>query len=436
MAWFRNPIFAPAALLSVVVVGVLVIALGRSAPEASTQSAALSTERPGEEYPDAQRRALDAMARERRPVPNSALPPRHLDADRFSETLVDRNLIVSGGPPPDGIASIDDPGPANFSTVDQAVADGWLLDREPVAVVTVDGTARLYPLQVMVWHEIVNDTIDDSAGNPVPVAVTYCPLCNSVAAFERTVDLSGVAGLSGDDLSETVVDFGTSGSLYQSALVMYDRQTESLWTHFDGQAVVGDLLGSKLEHVSASIVSWADAQRSFAGTDTLVLTTATGQNSPYGESPYPNYLDADLPTIGFVTGEVDPRLPGKERVIGIERGDSFVAVPLSALVGPEPSVYEVDDSVVFWVPGTSSAIDGEEIAGGTDVGATGVFDAAGDSFAVVDTKIVDERTGSQWSILGRAISGEREGEQLAPVEHLDTFWFAWVRYHPETSLDG
>ncbi len=393
-------------------------ALGNEQPVAST----LKQESAEPEYPDAQTRALAARARERRPVPNSALPPRHLSAEKFPDTLVDRNAIVSGGPPPDGIASIDDPLPEMFDTIGGVDSAGWLNDREPVAVVSLDAdTHRIYPLQIMVWHEIVNDTLETSDGTAVPVTVTFCPLCNSVTVFERTID-------------GEVLDFGTSGALYQSALVMYDRQTESLWTHFDGRSVVGDLLGTKLEHVSASTVSWADARETFAGTDTLVLTQATGQNSPYGTSPYPNYLAAEQPLSGFIVGDLDPRLEAKERVIGVEADETFTAVPLRLLTGDQAAVYELDDvdAVVFWTPGTSSSLDGEQIADGADVGASGVFAPGDDTFSVENGAITDDATGSEWSVLGIATSGPREGERLTPVRHIDTFWFSWVRYNADT----
>ena len=137
----------------------------------------------------------------------------------FPPPLVDVSRIRSGGPPPDGIPPIEDP------KFDIASGVDWLEETEPVLFVEVDGDARAYPLQVMTWHEIVNDTFGE-----IPVTVSYCPLCNSALAYDRR-------------LEGRVLDFGTSGRLFNSSLVMYDRQTESLWTHFDGRAVVGALTG-------------------------------------------------------------------------------------------------------------------------------------------------------------------------------------------------
>jgi len=184
-----------------------------------------------EDYPDAITRRLHRMATEPRPVEPSAMPPRHLDAETFPVSLVPRDRIVWGGVAPDAIPAIDDPVVERASSVD------WLDDREAVLVLQLDGEPRAYPIQVLMWHEIVNDEVDGR-----PVAVTYCPLCNSGVAFDRTVE-------------GRTLDFGTSGSLYLSALVMYDRQTESLWTHFDGRAVVGTLAGAELEMLPVSTVA-------------------------------------------------------------------------------------------------------------------------------------------------------------------------------------
>ena len=387
-----------------------------------------------EDYPDAQTRALAVRARERRPVENSALPPRHLEPDRHRESLVDRNRIVSGGPPPDGIPSIDDP---TFVPVD---AVDWLADEEPVAVLDVDGETRIYPTQILLWHEIVNDEVGGR-----PVTMTYCPLCNSVVAFEATV--------AGPDGQELTLDFGTSGALYQSALVMYDRQTESLWTHFDGRAVMGDLIGAELAILPAAMVSWADARD--ASPDGRVLDRPTGPLArPYGTAPYPNYETAD-PTAAYLTETVDDRLPEKARVVGVDLGQRPVAIDRRALTVAGLVAVDIGDRhlIALWEPGTASALDGEAVAGGLEVGAVGVFDATvdgrrltfdqvGDQVGdrVGDTgaggAVVDRETGSMWSVLGRAVSGPLAGRRLQPVAHLDTFWFAWSRYHPDTELVG
>jgi len=153
----------------------------------------------------------------------------------ISRALVPVEEIVSGGPPPDGIPAIDRP-----VFVSPAVAAAWLAAREPVLALEVKGDARAYPLQILMWHEIVNDVVGG-----VPVTVTFCPLCNSGIAFERTMD-------------GTTLDFGTSGKLYKSDLVMYDRQSHSLWAQMEGRAIVGTYSGTRLKLVPANTISFEE----------------------------------------------------------------------------------------------------------------------------------------------------------------------------------
>lgn len=345
------------------------------------------------------------------PVP-SALDDRR-DA-RFPEPLVDPGELRSGGPPPDGIPSIDEP---KFLRADEV---GFLADTEPVLALEVGDEARAYPVQVLIWHEIVNDTVDG-----VPVTVTYCPLCNSAIAYDRR-------------LGDRVLEFGTSGMLFNSALVMYDRQTESLWSHFTGEAVIGHLAGERVEVLPVATVSWADWRQ--AHPDGLVLSRDTGFDREYGRNPYPGYDDVDSSPFLF-DGEVDGRLAAMERVIGIERDGEAVAVRLDELA--DRSVIEVDVAgtrLVVWVlPGAVSALDAGSVAGGREVGATGVFEpVAGDralSFERDGDDFVDDETGSRWNVLGEAVDGPLEGTVLEAVAHVDTFWFAWGAFQPDTEIE-
>jgi hypothetical protein len=395
----------------VVAVALLAAACSGAASERAAP-AEESTPTTVEDYPDAITRWLRRMASEPRPVERSAMPPRHLDAETFPVSLVPRDGIVWGGVAPDAIPAIDDPVFAPASSVD------WLDDREAVLVLQLDGAPRAYPIQVLMWHEIVNDVVEGR-----PVAVTYCPLCNSGVAFDRTVD-------------GRTLDFGTSGSLYLSALVMYDRQTESLWTHFDGKAVLGTLAGAELEVLPMSTVAWGDFRR--AHPDAEVLSKETGYERPYGTNAYRGYDQVDGPLRGFFPGEVDPRQAGMARVVGFGEGDEAVAVLTDHLAEVGVVELELDGRplVVWHVPGTASALHRERVADGDDVGATGVFFTDGSVFSRDGKELVDEATGTRWNVLGEAVRGPRTGERLEPVTHLDTFWFAWSSYRPETALVG
>lgn len=332
----------------------------------------------------------------------------------FPEPLVDPSEIRTGGPPPDGIPPIDAPRFQRASTVD------WLDDVEPVLLMEVNGETRAYPVQVMTWHEIVNDTFAD-----VPVTVSYCPLCNSAIAYLRR---------SGD----RTFDFGTSGRLHNSSLVMYDRQTESLWSHFTGQAVVGALTGTELETLPVSTVSWATFRD--AHPDALVLSRDTGFDRNYGRNPYPGYDDVNQVPFLF-DGELDGRLPAKARVVAVRGATETIAVPLDELAAAGVITVTIDDEPVAIVhaAGTASALDSPTIADGRDVGTVGVYrlDVAGTTVTLEangDGTFTDTGTGSTFDVLGTAVAGDLEGEQLEPVEHLDTFWFAIAAFEPDTRI--
>ncbi len=350
------------------------------------------------------------------PSPREDVPSAldNADDERLPAPLVDTAEIISGGPPPDGIPPIDEP------TFQMAGSVNWLEDNEPVLALEIGNEWRAYPVQILTWHEIVNDTI---AGTPV--AVTYCPLCNTAIAFDRRAE-------------GRILDFGTSGKLYRSALVMYDRQTESLWTHFTGAAVAGFLTGTELQAFPMSTVSWRDFQRT-APDGAMVLSRDTGHSRDYGRNPYPGYDDVDTSPFLF-EGEIDGRLAAKERVVGVESDGEAVAVLTSALAKKRVVAVELAGRpvTVWWKPGTNSALEAGRVAAGRDVGATGVFRALLDgqklTFTADGEGFTDDQTGSRWDIFGTATSGSLEGKRLEPLTHVDTFWFAWAAYLPDSSI--
>ncbi len=355
-----------------------------------------------------------AAAAPRRDVPSALDDPDH---SSFPSPLLDVDQLLAGGPPPDGIPAIDEP---NFQPVAEV---DWLEDTEPVLSLTVGEETRAYPLRVMTWHEIVNDVVGGA-----PVAVTYCPLCNSGVAFERDVPGQGI------------LTFGTSGLLYADNLVMYDRQTESLWPQLTGQASVGVLTGTQLQAIPMGTVAWRD----FAAAEpaALVLSQDTGFSRPYGTNPYTGYDDPDGDLLLELPGDTDARLPVKERVVGLDDGTETVAVRRSALVGRPPLEVTVGGrEVVLWHrPGQASALDAQTVAGGADIGTVVAFDPVVKGrrlhFESRGDDVVDRETGSAWDVLGRATSGPLDGAELPPFRFLDTFWFAWVAFHPDTLLHG
>jgi len=334
----------------------------------------------------------------------------------FSRHTVPLDEIRSGGPPRDGIPPIDHPQFVTFSS-----ANSWLHDREPVIAVHRDGVAKAYPLQILIWHEIVNDTIGDE-----PIAVTFCPLCNSAVAFQRQLD-------------EHVLDFGTTGRLRHSDLVMWDRQTESWWQQLTGEAIIGTLAGQRLTPIPASIVSYADFKQTFP--DGMVLSQDTGFRREYGRNPYRGY-DASDSTPFLLSGSPDPRLPPMERVVAITLEGQDKAYPYRVLA-ERRVVYDTVGTrtvVVLYTAGTASALDGSRIAASRDVGATGVFlpqlDGRAVTLAARGDAFIDRETQSTWNILGKAIAGPLAGHQLPPVVHGDHFAFAWLVFKPQTQIYG
>lgn len=334
----------------------------------------------------------------------------------WKKALVPLEEIRSGGPPPDGIPAIDKP---KFVTVQEALE--WLNPREPVLALELNGEARAYPLQIMIWHEIVNDVVGG-----VPVAVTFCPLCNSALVFDRRVN------------GETL-DFGTSGMLYKSDLVMYDRKTHSLWVQMEGKAVVGDLAGTRLKVYPAAIVGWGEWKE--ASPFGRVLSRDTGHLRAYGLNPYVGYDTIDQSPFLY-QGSIDPRFPPMERVLALSYNGEDKAYPFRLLTQRKVVHDTVGGAevVILFKKGTASALDEPVIATSRDVGATGVFFPVVDGrrlgFAVKGEGFVDQETGSHWNILGKATSGPLKGKALERVPHVDTFWFVWSAFKPKTTVYG
>ena len=355
--------------------------------------------------------------------PSATIDPRELRFSLhgwqtdFSKSSVDLREIFSGGPGKDGIPAIDDP---RFESIEGARS--WLTDRAPVVIVVEGASARAYPIAILVWHEIVNDTVGGR-----PVVVTYCPLCNTALVFDRTV-----AG--------SMYDFGTTGNLRFSDLVMYDRQTESWWQQATGDAIVGSLTGTRLTFLPAQMASLAEFAASHPTGE--VLSRETGHDRDYGLNPYAGYDDpAGRPFL--FEGEPDRRLPPMERVVSLGEGADAIAFPYTdlAAAGVAEATVAGEPVVVFWVPGTASPLDSRDILG-RDIGATGVFrteTADGQRLTFrrdggPEAPIVDRETGSTWSVTGLAMAGTLTGTQLEPVVHGDHFWFAWAAFVPQTRI--
>ncbi|MGF1625712.1 MAG: DUF3179 domain-containing protein [Alphaproteobacteria bacterium] len=283
----------------------------------------------------------------------------------FSRTAVDFDEITSGGPPKDGIPSIDAP---QFDPVGDPAIE--LSDHEPVIAFIHDGDARAYPLRVLMFHEIVNDEVGS-----VPVAVTYCPLCNASKVFDRRLD-------------GRVYDFGTTGKLRNSDLVMYDRQTESWWQQFSGEGIVGTMTGARLAMLPSRLMPYG----LFASNhpDGLVLRPP-GVAVVYGRNPYAFYDTAPWPFMFH--GDYDLALAPLDYVLVVgEEGWSLDLLQRRGRI-------ETPELVIEWQAGMSSALDEGWIPNGRDIGHVTV-----------------------------------ETHDGRPVVHDLTFAFAFVAFNPEGVL--
>lgn len=270
--------------------------------------------------------------------PFANLVPRSWTAEwpdtDFSNTSVQYGEIQSGGPPKDGIPAIDEPQFMPIGSITEIVGT------EPAIVVSLGGETKVYPLRILTWHEIVNDRI---AG--VPVAVTYCPLCNAGIVFD--------ARLEGAELT-----FGTTGKLRNSDLVMYDRQTESWWQQFSGEAIIGKLNGKVLKMLPSRMEAFDIVKAREPNAQVLVAQSTLRR--AYGSNPYVGYDTSVRPFL--YAGDLPPDINPMTRVVVVD-GMAW-ALPLLK----KNKRIEVDDLVLSWTAGQNSALDSRFIYKGRDVG--------------------------------------------------------------------
>jgi hypothetical protein len=340
------------------------------------------------------------------PVANPTINTDNVNPVSLSQAVNEKNSIVpldkivSGGPSPDGIPSIDNP---KFISVKEA--DGLLEDSELVLGLNINGDVKAYPLQILVWHEIVNDKVGGA-----PVAVTYCPLCFTNQVFNRILE------------NGQILEFGTSGKLYNSNLVMYDRTTKSLWSQAMSQAIVGKLAGVKLERIPFDVAYWKEWKQLYP--ESKVLSRDTGSTRPYGADPYGDYYTNG--DVLFPVSNKDDRLGLKEIVIGFENKGQYEAYKLQEIENKKVINDRVNGKHLtlyslypFMVRAYDPLIDGRVLE----------F-----SYNTKDQNFVDKQTSSSWNFEGKAVSGQMKGKQLTRLPFDEGFWFEWVAFHPKTEL--
>jgi len=328
------------------------------------------------------------------------------------EPLIDPAELIEGASF-DGIPSVDKP-----VTIPAREADAALAEDEQLMLVDRAGQAKAYPVRSLIRHEIVNDVVGG-----LPVAVTWCPLCNTGITFDRRVN--GRAEV-----------FGVSGGLYRSALVMFDRRTTSLWPQPLGRAVMGPLLGAELEVVASSLLPWREIREAHPQVQVVL-----GSRDELEETtnPYDGYDVSGDPFL--FRGEVDERLPAFVRVAGVSFGGQAQAWSYDVLRRRRVIDASVGGQqlVVLWAPGSASPLETDDVRKGRDVGSTGVYEPVVDgrtlTFGPAGPRTFrDRETGSRWSLAGLAVEGPLAGRRLTALPHQDAFWFAWAAFQPETAL--
>ena len=306
--------------------------------------------------------------------------------------------IRSGGPPKDGIPSIDNPVFAEISD------SQFMSDSDTVIGLEINGEAKAYPIFILVWHEIINDRVGG-----IPVAITYCPLDYTTQVFERIIN--GVE-----------VEFGTSGKIYNSNLLMYDRITESYWSQALGSAVKGELTGYQLNLIPFDVITWKDWITLHP--DTVILTTDTGYIRSYATDPYGNYYTD--PRIMFPVEHSDDRMHPKEIIIGFNQDNIYKAYKQNDIESNIIINDSIGDTSVMLISLYSENARAFERT---------IDDVILD-FEYVDGQILDLQTNSEWNYDGLSISGKYGGMQLERMPIEPGFWFEWVAFHPQTLVYG
>ena len=334
----------------------------------------------------------------------------------FSRSTIQFEDMFEGGPGKDGIPAIDQP---KFESMQQAHT--WLHDREPVVAYSYAGEARAYPLQILMYHEIVNDSVGGQT-----ISVTYCPLCNAAMVFSR-------------QYKNQILEFGVSGKVYNSNLVMYDRQTQSWWLQFTGEGIVGELTHVKLDLLPSQIVSFAQFQEYYP--DGKVLSKNTGFNKKYGVNPYAHYDSRKLPVVWFYRKPFDDRLPAMERVLGVAMDQQqAMAFPLTTLSDAAIVQTKVASMPILIISkaGMASAVDEILIKESKEVLAAAAFSRVVSGkrldFMIRQGKIIDTQTESVWNMFGQAIEGAYKGQRLQQVDRGVYFSFVWLDFYPKSSI--
>ncbi|MCK5839229.1 MAG: DUF3179 domain-containing protein, partial [Bacteroidales bacterium] len=308
--------------------------------------------------------------------------------------------------------------------IDAVQAKDSLFGGQPVIAVEINSLSYAFPINMLSYHEIVNDSI---AG--IPFSVVYCPLCNTAYVFDRRLNHNN---------KSYTLKFGTSGMLRMSNLIMWDEQTETWWQHIDGEGLVGELAGAKLKIMRAKIISLNNYIEFYPDGKVLMPAKDPNYETHYEINNYVHYDSIGIEKPFLFFKEVDKRLPAMEYVISVENEEVIKSYPLSTVqtekvinnqIGPK-------NIVLFYNADMISNLDTKDISKGKQIGSGTVFDAVIDGekldFEVYNNNFTDTETNSTWNFAGECIDGEYKGKKLEPVVYGLDFAFAWLAFHPES----
>lgn len=302
--------------------------------------------------------------------------------------------------PRDAIPAVREP---TFAAVD------YLGNEEPVIGLEIEGDARAYPLRILNHHEIINDVV-----GYVPLAVTFCPLCNSAVAYDRRV-------------GDMVLTFGVSGFLHKSNLVMYDEETESLWIQLTSEAVQGPLHGTQLTRVPVTVVAWGAWKESYP--DSRLLDYPSTCNSQpgggiaiiggclYDFDPYEGYRLSDRVFDEYGSNFTDTLLHPKAVVLGVEVNGVAMAYPFENL-SRELVINDI--------------VNGLALVATFHDGSTKAFERGGRTFSLGEGRTMVDDEGRLWD----RITGEGEAGQLPETPSVMAFWFSWAEFNEGTGVYG
>ena len=316
--------------------------------------------------------------------------------------------ILDGGPGKDGIPSVDNP---NFASVAET---SYLSDNDLVVGFKSGNLIRVYPHQILDWHEIVNDEIGD-----VGLAVTYCPLTGTAIGWDRMIE--------GEQTS-----FGVSGLLYNTNLIPYDRKTDSNWSQMRLDCVNGSLEGQQIKTHHVIETTWATFKAMFPEAE--VMTTQTGISREYGTYPYFNSAGQDYRVDDWLLFNVTPfddRLPNKERVLGVINEREAKVYRFSSFAEETVNVlqdnYGGKDLVIVGSQEKNFLAAFQSI---TEDGSSLEFEAIQNG----GTAIMQDNEGNKWNLFGEAVEGDRLGQKLQKVESYLGYWVAWGSFYPDTEI--